>query len=306
MRRFLYIVFGFIFLGTNCSRQIKGSLNKPEPYAGYYLRKAIRQDNRKRVKSILQSGVNINKAFQKKCSYFWVEGVFEKKLRSPSPGLGFNALHTAVRWNRYAIVEILLKNKADIHRPVQFRFNHSNFLGFIRRLGYYGYAPLHLAAELNNLPMVILLLKNGARINQIIKAYPPKGTYKHAMAIHINRETALHQACRHNNLRMVKYLVAKGAAVNPKPGSDFTPLMHTTDLKIIHFLIDKGANPYYEGHATFTVFETLLTADPQKSLSLLSLIKRKAGRFLKSSDHQRNWPEYIKEVRKRLLRRLKR
>ena len=104
---------------------------------------------------------------------------------------GWTPLHHAAWSNAAATAEILLKQGADIHATNK-----------------HGWTPLHWGALNNAASTAEVLLKNGADVN----------------AKNENGDTPLHHAARNNNHNIAEVLLKNGANINAKNKNGDTPL----------------------------------------------------------------------------------
>jgi ankyrin repeat protein len=127
---------------------------------------------------------------------------------------GDSSLHRAAEAGHHAVVELLLKYKAD---PTQ------------AQEGTERWTPLHVAARTGELNICQLLLKYGADVASKTE----------------DGHTPLHFASLGGHLEIVQWLVRHGAALDETTNTQATPLhlaCRVGDLQIIRFLIEQGAN----------------------------------------------------------------
>lgn len=170
-------------------------------------------------------------------------------------------LYSAISNRNYYIVKKLLKAgvKVDYHddninqSPLHFAatFNFSKVFELLIKYGctvnckdYSENAdtPLHDAAKSGSRRAIRKLVSLGADINAKNETYG---------------YTPLHEAVESGGLETVKLLVELGAEIESLDGNEFTPLLLAISekkMKIVKFLISKGANPTLTtiaGHTTF-------------------------------------------------------
>lgn len=160
-------------------------------------------------------------------------------------------LHLSVKYHRFEITELLLRNGANVNLS---NFNGTalniscmnNDLDITRLLLKFGanvnaystlsgQTPLLTAIQFNHLKIVKILIKNGANIEK-------KELY--------GGSTALHHACYNAlNYDLVKYLLSKGANVNSTNNEGHTPLLicihnsYNINTKLVELLLKNGADP---------------------------------------------------------------
>ena len=143
---------------------------------------------------------------------------------------GETPLYKAVESNRKTIVELLLKNGANIEARngcfketaliKAVKKENEDIVGMLienganteARINYINYTPLHLAAEKNLLSIVKILLKNGANIEDEDD----------------KSQTPIYKAIHENNVEIVKIFVTNGAKIDHLDFRDITPIHFAT------------------------------------------------------------------------------
>lgn len=174
-----------------------------------------------------------------------------------------NPLFCACWSGQTAIVELLLKNKADINLAVCGRMTaleraiKEGYVDIVKLFIEYGAdvnqviediedkeeqtTPLYLACTNNRLEIVKLLLAKGARKNQPINKGPIEGS------------TPLSIACSLGHIEIVEYLVESKPEPEPEPDHDYNQVAafgmtllftaaHHGQLEMVKFLLEKGAD----------------------------------------------------------------
>ncbi|XP_031345955.1 ankyrin-1-like isoform X2 [Photinus pyralis] len=160
-------------------------------------------------------------------------------------------LHTVCLVGHLQVVELLVKNNADIHvriteggTPLHIAVAEGH-LGIVSCLLESGanantldeenWTPLHLAAETGNDSVVTMLLKYGANPS---------------LVENIRKYTPLHLAAIYNHPQVVKTLIRNGAVVNATMRGNYTPLhlgAQHGNLEMVKFLLMSGA--YFDAEA---------------------------------------------------------
>lgn len=165
------------------------------------------------------------------------------------------ALHTAVRYGHYEVVERLLQAGANID-------------GRDRR----GLTALHIAAEAGKVPIIKLLLSAGCN----------------ARAISESGTTALYRAARSGSLNAVQILLREDDRVNLSTWDFWTPLHEAVEsghLDVAKYLIAAGAKPDLPNMAGFTplYYAQLLQRDDLVELLTKSCTNRNTVTSLAAS-----------------------
>ena len=191
---------------------------------------AILVGNEEIVETLLSKGAKIN--FQdSSCN-----PVVHKAVRyitgetDVEDSCGETPLYKAVERNRKTIVELLLKNGANIEARngcfketaliKAVKKENEDIVGMLienganteARINYINYTPLHLAAEKNLLSIVKILLKNGANIEDEDD----------------KSQTPIYKAIHENNVEIVKIFVTNGAKIDHLDFRDITPIHFAT------------------------------------------------------------------------------
>jgi len=189
---------------------------------------AAREGNLQQVKTLIESGFNVNSATLLKHETALhlaaenghadvVKYLLEKGARVNSRAEGGDTpLHRASYYGHVDTMKILLENGAGVSEK-----------------GTGCGTPLQWAAQAGRIDAAKLLLAHDADINQ-------KGTDEY---------TALGTAVSHGQIEMVRFLVAKGADVNARAVYGATPLhvaAWKNDVQIGRILLAHGADPTLE------------------------------------------------------------
>ena len=140
---------------------------------------------------------------------------------------GVAPLHHAVGFGRSEIVQLLLKNGADVNK-----------------LSTAGYAPIHIAAINGSTRIAQTLIENGADVNIAVH-----------MSVSGDEEisdvegyTPLIMAATTNNIEMLRLLDNSGADVNAVSSNGITPLISASisgNAELVKLLLSLGANPNF-------------------------------------------------------------
>jgi ankyrin repeat protein len=110
--------------------------------------------------------------------------IFLVKVNSPfDKGITKNALMIASIYNRYEMVEYLIKHGLKMESD--------------------NYYPLGQACQHGNLALAVLLIDNGIDVNS-------------------GNSFALQQACEYGHIELVNYLIVKGATINERSGTSWS------------------------------------------------------------------------------------
>jgi ankyrin repeat protein len=166
-----------------------------------------------------------------------------------------------------------------------------------------GATPLYIAAGEGHLAVVKLLLEKGAAIEakaedgctplstaafnghaDVVKLLLERGGAVEGQ--HKDRVTPLAMAAQQGHLEVVRLLLEKGAAVDAKDNNGFTPLARAAQnrdgllarhLKVMKFLLAKGADPNTLGFAPFGDGKTTLQVAEEQGDTEVAELLRKAG-----------------------------
>ncbi|XP_057325564.1 putative ankyrin repeat protein RF_0381 [Microplitis mediator] len=178
------------------------------------LHRAAAQNNYKAVRNLIDLGADVNAI----CHY-------------PPQKFNYNAnctaLHVAVANGSKRIVELLIKNDANVNIEANCEDEDGKYSGIKE---YFNRTPLLIAIDQGNREIVELLIRNDADINftttagesafglalkndndELIQLLLDAGV---DVNLHSNNVTSLHWAVARNNYPIAEYLINKGADVN--------------------------------------------------------------------------------------------
>jgi len=224
---------------------------------------AINREDIEKVKSLIESGVDINRRNLDGCTPLFyavktgnleiTKCIVEKKaFLNLMDRYGYTPLSHAVKIENLEIVKYLIENEININV-----------------INEYGYTPLIYAIKTENIEIIKCLVENGANINEIDRnVYTPlfyaiksrnfeiiKYLIHNGADIHLHTrfsKTSLNYAIRCGDIGIVKYLIDSGADINPIGYWDFTPLtlaVYNREISIAKYLIDCEANINKKGNS---------------------------------------------------------
>ena len=159
-----------------------------------------------------------------------------------------------------------------------------------------GLTLFHKAAQENNLKLAKILKKYNAEINirdnqgrtpvfyaktpEILSWYTDNGADIYLKDK--NGITIAHKYVIHNDFELLDELIKKGADINTPDKNGFPPLAYTNNLKMIKYLLEKGANPDFYYPSGNTLFHNAVKSN---NLELAYLLyKAKANPNLKNKN----------------------
>ncbi|MCK4935754.1 MAG: ankyrin repeat domain-containing protein [Elusimicrobiales bacterium] len=221
--------------------------------------KAAENNDKETVRSLINSGVNINIKYEPygftplhiACFKGHLEivklllengaAINAKDEKNPTP------LHVASIQGHTKIAKLLIENKADMGDKASYNLTHLKSTCEKNKAGPENFlhsdssdinnqkgTPLYMACIEGNLEIVKLLIEKGSYIET-------KGE---------NNNTLLHIACNCGYLGIVKLLIEKGININAKDNNNITPLLNASNhghTEIVKLLLSKGADANIKG-----------------------------------------------------------
>jgi len=194
---------------------------------------------------------------------------------------GLTPLYYAVRVKNKEIIDLLIKNGADVNArnniketPLYYAIFYGNDTEImelliengadvnVKSLG--GYTPLH---HITTRDAALLLMENGAEINNVRDK---------------DGRTPLHLAALNGNKEVVLILIENGAFVNDKNSYNITPLHFAAAVnkEITEILIENGADVNVRNNKKETPLDIAKKCDQEEIVELLKKYGAKEGKVL--------------------------
>ena len=204
------------------------------------------------VKKLIDKGANINyrDKLESRTCLIWA---IYKKNETLINFFIKNSIELKFNKNIYLNNAIELASRLGHLKIVKYLVEHGANVNTMNREGQ---TPLNSAARWGNIDIVKYLISKGADVN-LKKSFTAlmnaaenaqyaivKYLVEHGANVNLQDEigeTALIKASSRNFFEIVKYLVEHGANVNIKSDTNRTALNQTNDIRIIRYLVSKGA-----------------------------------------------------------------